>query len=82
MTVYLSKLYCVCILWNNLDFDHIQNIKTFEGLSTNPINFEVPVLVWLKFNEQDEVDNRTLEGIDLGCQVNKYFKGISKIIYF
>lgn len=66
---YLSKLYCDCVVWNNLDGIHDVNIE-FDWIH---LEKNYPQMIWLKYDalneNQTNVDDLIRMGIDNGCQV-------------
>lgn len=68
---YLAQLYCVCVVWNNLDPNQIVNIKIdFMQMVEN-----YPQTMWLKYEafkgNQTNIDDLIRMGIDNDCQVNR-----------
>lgn len=66
---YLSKLYCICVLWTSQDIDQItlqsSTLLTNESLPANSNK-----LVWLNVgNDQQDVNEKVRLGINVGCQV-------------
>lgn len=68
---YLARLYCICIVWNNMDSNQIIDMD-FEmmGLEQNYPNW-----VQLKYEafgrNQTNIDDLVRLGIDNGCQVKE-----------
>lgn len=64
---YLAQLYCICILWNNLDSNQIADIH----LDQNSMNENVPRMIWLQYEipNGNQTDELVRMGIDNGCQV-------------
>lgn len=74
---YLAQLYCVCVVWNNLETNQVVDIN-FDWIH---VEENYPQMIWLKYDafevNRTNIDNLIRMGIDNGCQVqlNK------KIIY-
>lgn len=68
---YLSKLYCICVIWTSRDIDQISlQSTTFLAVQSLPVNSGQ--LVWLKVGiDQQDVDEKVRLGLDVGCQVKE-----------
>lgn len=55
------------MLWTNVDFDQIQNVN-FLSKNGNGSNIDPQVLVWLKYENETNVNDLVRMGIDSGCQ--------------
>lgn len=64
---YLAQLYCICVLWTNMDIDQIQNVHLLSNNGKGS-NVEPPVLIWLKYENETNVNDLVRMGIDSGCQ--------------
>lgn len=60
---YLSKLYCICVIWTSQDIDQIT-------LQSSTLSTDSNKLVWLNVgNDQQDVNEKVRLGINVGCQV-------------
>lgn len=55
------------MLWTNIDIDHIHHVNLLSN-NGNGSNIEPQVLVWLKYENETNVDDLVRMGIDSGCQ--------------
>lgn len=65
---YLTQLHCICVLWTHIDIDQIQNIKIISNNENGSDNNVPQALVWLKYENESNVDDFVCMGIDSGCQ--------------
>lgn len=76
---YLTQLYCVCVVWNNLDANQFVDINSdwsYEG--------DYPAMIWLKYektmSDQTNITDLIQSGIENGCQVRvKYSSHLNLI---
>lgn len=85
-TTYLTKLYCVCVLWHMNDYNQIANISSGNAYIETKLNAEMRMgskattmasdwqLLWLKYGENyfNNTDEMVEMGINAGCQVSKW----------
>lgn len=68
---YLSKLYCICVVWTVRDINQIPSLQTPflpNEASAPPTNFGQ--LVWFNVSDdQNDVKEKVRSGINAGCQV-------------
>lgn len=64
---YLAQLYCICVLWNNLDSIQIADIH----FDWDPMAERYPQMIWLKYDalSENETDFLVRMGVDHSCQV-------------
>lgn len=66
---YLSKLYCVCVIWTSRDIDEI-SLQNTTFLTDQSMSVNSDQLVWLNVGiDQEDVDAKVRLGLDVGCQV-------------
>lgn len=77
---YLTQLYCVCVVWNNLDANQFVDINS--DWSYGGENY--PAMIWLKYektmSDQTNITDLIQSGIENGCQVRvKYSSHLNLI---
>lgn len=70
---YLSKLYCVCALWQGVDIDQIDAVNPNIWNISNGAMTNNARLIWLKSNgSAANMDHLVRLGLNAGCQVNSH----------
>lgn len=74
------------MLWANVDFDQIQNVDLLSN-NGNGSNVEPQIFVWLKYENETNVNDLVRMGIDSGCQafistpesISKFFDAFDNV---